>query len=119
MKKIIPVAGYTIQVNFKNKVVSIDNDYELHQLYKNWGIDGITNLSIEILSEYSKLMNKNLIIDPMSLTIEIIAHIDVGKLSSKIPFIGNLITKHTDIIDCGEEAVDNNRWAFDLAANYL
>ena len=87
--------------------------------------NGALRLSIYILEEYKNRRRSELKISKDSLAIEILAHTYVDTFSEAVSSIGDRlppalskavltlmeqIHTHTEIIDCGESDIDNNRW---------
>ncbi|BCJ95049.1 hypothetical protein acsn021_26180 [Anaerocolumna cellulosilytica] len=116
-----------IGIQYEDRVVRIKADQALYQFLLEPSC-GSYLLAKHILKEYRRRFHKPLQISVHSLAIEIIAHVFVDKLSVKVsgfldkvktdlrkPVIAavNSIHRHTEIIDCGEEAIDNNRFIWD------
>lgn len=114
------ISGYTIKMHAGNRVISITNDSNLKALYNKYGYKGMLSVAVNAMSQYKSLTGKYLYIDAESIAIEIMGHIDVGRVASYVKNvtgkdIGNFVQR-TDIIDCGEDAVDSNRWVWDAVA---
>ena len=90
--------------------------------------NGALELSIRIQEEYKRHQQSELKISKDSLAIEILAHTYADTFSEAVSSIGNRLPSalskavlklmeqihaHTEIIDCGESDVDNNRWVWD------
>lgn len=90
--------------------------------------NGAFELSIRIQEEYKRHQQSELKISKDSLAIEILAHTYADTFSEAVSSIGNRLPSalskavlklmeqihaHTEIIDCGESDVDNNRWVWD------
>ena len=90
--------------------------------------NGALELSTRIQEEYKRHQQSELKISKDSLAIEILAHTYADTFSEAVSSIGNRLPSalskailklmeqihaHTEIIDCGESDVDNNRWIWD------
>src|SRR5699024_10004812 len=90
--------------------------------------NGALQLSAHILAEYKKRRESELNISQDSLAIEILAHVysdsfaeAVSAAGSRLPSVLShtvhklmkQVTVHTEIIDCGESSIDNNRRIWD------
>ena len=90
--------------------------------------NGALELSNRIREEYKRHQQSELKISKDSLAIEILAHTYADTFSEAVSSIGNRLPSalskgvlklmeqihaHTEIIDCGESDVDNNRWVWD------
>ena len=90
--------------------------------------NGAVELSAHILKEHKKRQKSELKISKDSLAIEILAHTyaDIfsetvssaelhlpAALSKAVLKLMKQVHAHTEIIDCGESDVDNNRWIWD------
>ena len=113
-----------ITINYFNKLVQITCGEALKNYLEEPG-NGAVELSAHILKEYKKRQKSELKISKDSLAIEILAHTyadtfseTVSSAESHLPAalseaVLGLMKKvhaHTEIIDCGESDVDNNRW---------
>lgn len=123
-----------ITVRFEPGWVRVLTDEALTGYLEQEGRKDAEHLAEWILEEYRKLLGYPLKIDRDSLAVEILIHACLDTISerledhtiqSELPGaakrllkgICGKIQKHTDIIDCGEKEVDNNRLVFDgLAA---
>lgn len=118
---------YGISIKYEDKVVRIKTDDALLN-YLEMPAKSSYILAQHILEKYEEIYHKPLKIKPHSLAIEIIAHVFVdtllenaSKLSESLshdllkPLTGalNSLQKHTQVIDCGEASVDNNRLIWD------
>lgn len=118
-----------ISVGYKEKSVHIKTDEMLLSFLAQPEIGSLA-LSAYILERYQAIFGKLLEISQDSLAIEILAHVFVDKFSNAIyKLINNesidaenqpaplrLLEKvrgRTDVIDCGEASVDNNRVVWD------
>ncbi|MBS5932235.1 MAG: hypothetical protein KIC94_05095 [Clostridiales bacterium] len=113
---------------YSDRLVQIKCDYELMKYLALPG-NGAVELSKYIKENYKKYRNKNLDISIDSLAIEILAHAYIDKFAETIEKINNRLTKNdkneiikvmekiknrTEIIDCGEKAIDSNRIVWDM-----
>ena len=116
-----------ITITYCDRLVQITCDDALKNYLEAPG-NGALQLSAHILAEYKKSRESELNISQDSLAIEILAHVysdsfaeAVSAAGSRLPAVlGRAVHKlmkqvmlHTEIIDCGESAVDNNRWIWD------
>ncbi len=119
-----------ITINYCDRLVQITCDDDLKNYLEEPG-NGALKLSIYILEEYNKRQQSELKISKDSLAIEILAHTYADTFSEAVSSIGSRLPStlskaalnlmehvhaHTEIIDCGESDVDNNRWIWDSLA---
>lgn len=117
-----------ITINYFDKLVQITCDEALKNYLEEPG-NGAVELSAHILKEHKKRQKSELKISKDSLAIEILAHTyaDIfsetvssaelhlpAALSKAVLKLMKQVHAHTEIIDCGESDVDNNRWIWDL-----
>lgn len=116
----ISIAGHPITMTIGDRIVSITNDYGIKGLYSAYGYQGALSAASNVLSQYRVFTGNYLFIDPESLAVEIMGHIDAGKMGSYVKQATGLdlfnVVRRTDIIDCGEDAVDSNRYVWDAVA---
>ncbi len=113
-----------ITITYCDRLVQITCDDALKKYLEEPG-NGALRLSIYILEEYKNRRRSELKISKDSLAIEILAHTYVDTFSEAVSSIGDRlppvlskavltlmeqIHTHTEIIDCGESDLDNNRW---------
>ena len=116
-----------ITINYFNKLVQITCGEALKNYLEEPG-NGAVELSAHILKEYKKRQKSELKISKDSLAIEILAHTYAdtfsetvssaelhlpAALSEAVLGLMKKVHAHTEIIDCGESNVDNNRWIWD------
>lgn len=116
-----------ITINYFNKLVQITCGEALKNYLDEPG-NGAVELSAHILKEYKKRQKSELKISKDSLAIEILAHTYAdtfseivssaefhlpAALSEAVLGLMKKVHAHTEIIDCGESDVDNNRWIWD------
>lgn len=113
-----------ISYYFTDRVVHVINDPSLKNYLDQSGNQSLT-LAAELKAAYQKEMGKSLDISDNSLAIEILGHVFVDEFSEKVGAIaekvgldslGDFFDKiegHTEVIDCGEKAVDSNRSVWD------
>lgn len=116
-----------ITINYCDRLVQITCDDALKNYLESPG-NGALQLSSHILAEYKKRRESELNISQDSLAIEILAHVysdsfaeAVSAASSRLPSVLShtvhklmkQVTVHTEIIDCGESSIDNNRRIWD------
>lgn len=116
----IQISGYSITMKIGDRLVSITNDSGMKSLYSAYGYKGALSVAGNALAQYKAFTGNYLYIDPESFAIEIMGHIDIGKMGSYVKQATGKdifdVVKRTDIIDCGEDAVDSNRWVWDAIA---
>lgn len=116
-----------LRINYCDRLVQITCDDALKNYLEAPG-NGALKLSAYILAEYKKRRGSGLDISQDSLAIEILAHVYSDSFAEAVsaagshlpPALGSAVHKlmdqiisHTEIIDCGESEVDNNRWVWD------
>ena len=116
------VDGYNLSVEYGDRVVRIKNNTALNNLLKDKFMAAHA-VARTVKSEYQKKKGKALNIEGDSLAIEILGHVYPDRIASaikKLPLPGFIedqidkVLKRTDIIDCGESAVDSNRGFWDF-----
>ena len=118
---------YNIKIRYSDRLVQITCDPTLKSYLEEKG-NGALELSAYILEGYKKSQGFSLKISQDSLAIEILAHTYADSFSSALSSISSQIPaalrrpvqklmdhvrSHTEIIDCGERGLDNNRWIWD------
>ena len=113
-----------VTITYCDRLVQITCDDALKNYLEEPG-NGALQLSIYILEEYKNRRQSELKISKDSLAIEILAHTYADTFSEAVSSIGDRlppalskavltlmeqIHTHTEIIDCGESDIDNNRW---------
>lgn len=116
-----------ITITYCDRLVQITCDDALKNYLEAPG-NGALKLSAHILAEYKKRRESELNISQDSLAIEILAHVysdsfaeAVSAAGSRLPSVLShtvhklmkQVTVHTEIIDCGESSIDNNRRIWD------
>lgn len=116
-----------ISISFEDRVVRIKCDEFLMRYLARPGNDALI-LSKYILETYYDMFHKELQISQNSLAVEILIHAYVDKLCLRVAdneilgmegldmalkSVCQQIQSRTEIIDCGEREVDNNRFIFD------
>ena len=116
-----------ITITYCDRLVQITCDDALKNYLEALG-NGALQLSAHILAEYKKRRESELNISQDSLAIEILAHVysdsfaeAVSAAGSRLPSVLShtvhklmkQVTVHTEIIDCGESSIDNNRRIWD------
>ena len=116
-----------ITITYCDRLVQITCDDALKNYLEAPG-NGALQLSAHILAEYKKRRESELNISQDSLAIEILAHVysdsfaeAVSAAGSRLPSVLShtvhklmkQVTAHTEIIDCGESSIDNNRRIWD------
>ncbi|GEM_PF-3429694 len=118
----VSVYGYSITMTIGDRIVTITNDSAMKGVYSAYGYQGALLTASHAMSQYKAFTGQYLHIDSESLAIEIMGHIDIGKMGSYVKNvtgkdIRNIVTR-TNFIDCGETAVDSNRYVWDTIALY-
>ncbi|NFB97057.1 hypothetical protein EXM85_03145 [Clostridium botulinum] len=102
--------------SYSPKAVHITNDYNLKDYLSNSSKNSL-NIADYAKSNYVLKYSEPIDVTRTSMAIEIIGHVYPDKIAKYLPFgLGNIITKHTSIIDIGEKSVDSNRWIWDSIA---
>jgi len=116
-----------ISISFEDRIIRIKCDDILMDYLAKPGNDAVI-LSKYILETYFDMFHKILQISQHSLAVEILIHAYIDKvceyieskeilpiegLDHALKQAGRAIEKRTEIIDCGEREVDNNRFVFD------
>ncbi len=117
------IGHFNIKVNFNKFVVSIDftpfeHGDDLKYLYRS-----SSRLIAMIKVRYHELFGQNLLISNDSFVAEIWGHLIAYRISigvkRRIKFkpiqkLTKFIAFRSGVVDCGESAVDSNRWLWDL-----
>ena len=121
-----------ITITYCDRLVQITCDDALKNYLEAPG-NGALQLSAHILAEYKKRRESELNISQDSLAIEILAHVysdsfaeAVSAAGSRLPSVLShtvhklmkQVTVHTEIIDCGESSIDNNRRIWDALTTF-
>ncbi|APR00665.1 putative transmembrane protein [Clostridium botulinum] len=105
-----------ITYSYSPKAVHIANDYNLKDYLSN-SSKGSLNIADYAKSNYLLKYSQPIDVTRTSMAIEIMGHVYPDKIAKYLPFgLGNIITKHTSIIDIGEKSIDSNRWIWDSIA---
>ncbi|MNK10080.1 hypothetical protein D3C87_280950 [compost metagenome] len=119
------IAQFPINVQFSNRVVSIDftpytQSEKLSLLYQH-----SEDLVQKIKAEYKDSFQKELKISNASFVAEIWGHIVAYKIAlwmkkniniSPVQKFAKFAAFRSGVIDCGESKVDTNRWFWDILA---
>ncbi len=121
----VQIGEHHIRFSLTHAGVHILHDAPLHALFQESPISGIKKLSTELLAAFERDQGRALKISHSSLVLEIWGHyyferyyryfrwmIPLKSLKSRL----DLATKE---FDCGEAAIDNNRWVWDVLAPTL
>lgn len=121
-----------IEAGFRDRCVHIKTDAALMDFLAEDG-NGALALSDYLHGRYRELYGRELDIGRDSLAVEILIHayLDAAfrsgdRLGARLPpeagralsGFFELLQARTDVIDCGEAAVDSNRFVFDLLAPF-
>ena len=119
-----------ISVKYEDRVVRIRSDESIYKRLHS-GRKAGRQLAEQILREYEARFNKPLRISLGSLNAEIKIHVFADRIFAasekffeKIRIAPHLkrfahwLHVHTRVIDCGEKAIDNNRFVFDFFAPF-
>ena len=126
-EKIYKLSGHLLLVEFNNQLIRIKKPRVLKKF-----LSEDINLRSEILVNYIKqdyflIIGKELDISNNSIIIEIWGHAYASHFAKamknliKVKLIENIadfIINRSDIIDCGESAIDSNRKFWDILANF-
>jgi hypothetical protein len=119
----IIMSGCEITYGISPQVIHVVNNSELKKFYALKGSKGIAELAATLLSIYKDQAGKAIDITVLSLTAEIIGHIDAGYIGGILKAITGKdirnIVRSTNIIDCGEKSVDSNRTIWDAITLHL
>lgn len=122
-----------IKVRYTDRAVHITADEELREYLKQERKDDARKLADYILLEYERRFEKPLVISRESLAVEILIHVFADRLMDQLLNPHSVITsslknvlepallrvkRSTEVIDCGERAVDTNRFVFDALAPF-
>ena len=108
---------FGIEYRIDTHTIHIVND-DLFQRYIDQKEENAWKFVREVKDQFKKENHRNLRITDRSLVVEIYGHILPDKIADFIPFgIGNLIQDKTEVIDCGEEGFDSNRFVWDKIAD--
>lgn len=101
----------------QNSIHIVNNDLFQHFIDENE--ENAWKFVREVKDHFKRENNRNLKISDRSLVVEIYAHIFPDKIADLIPFgIGDIIQEKTEVIDCGEEGFDSNRFLWDFIADF-
>lgn len=121
-----------ITISLQEHWANIDTDKKLMDFLSQPG-NGSVELAEYILKRYRELFQKPLDISEASLAVEILVHSYIDVLSQNTAAIQKLLPEHiagpilhfanavherTAVINCGERAVDSNRFVFDGLAPF-
>lgn len=115
---------WMIRVDYKDGIVSIENNNELEALLKAESAGSLI-VAKRVKEMYKTRKGKALNIDTNSLAIEILGHVYPDKIATAIKgasvpqFVKDFVNKvlvRTSIIDCGESGKDSNRAVWDILA---
>ena len=119
---------HDVTIVYTDRLVQITTDQALINYLNQKGKNDARNLAKHILTRYQELAGQPLQITEDSLTVEILIHVYLDKLSvllqkptpilrsdlrNKLLSLSQTLKSHSEIIDCGERSVDNNRHIFD------
>ncbi|TCD10430.1 hypothetical protein EZ449_08755 [Pedobacter frigidisoli] len=125
MDKIYELAGCRLKVSLDDGLVRVYSNAEL------WGfLKGNASLRFDLLVEtikkdYLLTFKKPLDISNNSLILEILVHVYcdyIGLLFNKmvkikpIQILVSKLLKRAEVVDCGEQGKDSNRWVWDFLA---
>ena len=111
-----------INIALTDRIVRVDNDENLKALLHTGKRAAALQLSTHIRQMYEKEFGKPLKISTKSLAAEIYDHYLIQEMTFKAErVIGKIrptrwMVRHMEVIDCGEQAVDNNRFLWNLAS---
>ena len=103
----------------KEHSIHIVND-DVFQKFIKEKDDNALKIVQEIKRYFRHKQKKELKIYDTSLVVEIYAHIIPDKIADYLPgAIGDIVQGRTEIIDCGEEGHDQDRFLWDKIAEFL
>lgn len=125
-------AFHGITISFQEHWANITTDKRLMDFLSLPG-NGSVELAGYVLKRYRELFRKPLEISEPSLAVEILVHAYLDRFSQNTPSIRKVLPEpvsgpilriadkmheRTEIINCGERSVDNNRFVFDGLAPF-
>lgn len=127
MVRYYEIAGCKIKVDLKEGIIRVFSDAELWRF-----LDGEAKSRFDLLVETIKNDYKNIFIKPLhiaadSLIVEILVHVYCDYLGLafnrivKIKPLQKMVNKlleRAEVVDCGEQAKDSNRWVWDALARF-
>jgi len=125
MDKVYELEGNKIKVGLEPQLIRVYSNASLWRY-----LDGKAKARFELMvdtikSDYKQQFGKALNITNNSLIVEILVHVYCDYLGLsfnqiiRIKWIQALVKKllkRAEVVDCGEKAVDSNRWVWDLLA---
>lgn len=127
MDKNYELAGCRIKVGLEPHIIQV---YSNAALWHYLSVDRTTRFELlvtTIKADYANEFGQALAITNNSLIVEILVHVYCDYLGLslnrvvKIKWLQTLVKKllkRAQVVDCGERAVDSNRWVWDLLARY-
>lgn len=107
-----------IEYSIDTNSIHIVND-NLFQYFIERDEENAWSFVREVKYHFREVNHRNLRISDRSLVVEIYGHILPDKIADFIPFgIGDIIQAKTEVIDCGEEGFDSNRFLWDIIAGF-
>jgi hypothetical protein len=128
MQRQYNIDGYIIKVTFKAKSIHIDNDVMLWNMLNAARLVHSRTLIAHILDEFEKQQGRTLAISSNSLIIEVWAHVYIDYFAkvldditplNLLASVKNAVGRWCDVIDCGEQGVDNNRFLWDMLSGQV
>jgi hypothetical protein len=122
----VTVGGVSIKYFLSDKTVHIDNNESLKSVIPN--PKAAIQLARKLKENYQKIYGSELSVSELSMAIEIYGHIYPEKIAKTIKtlplpdFVDKAmdeLIKKTDIIDSGEESIDQNRKIWDAIAKVI
>lgn len=101
-----------IDISYEDRIVRVRVDGSLTGYLHENRRQACVRLSEYIHGRYRELFQKELEITLHSLSVEILIHVLAYRVSKFLHWKKMMV--HTQVIDCGERAVDNNRFVFDF-----
>ena len=127
MIKIYEWVGCKVKVELELQLIRVYGDAELWRYLDDKAKERFEQLVTAIKTDYKSHFGQALAITDESLIVEILVHVYCDYLGLsfnrvvKIKWIQGLVKKllkRAEVVDCGEKAVDSNRWVWDLLARY-
>ncbi|MBO9671837.1 MAG: hypothetical protein J7577_00215 [Sphingobacteriaceae bacterium] len=128
MDKIYDLAGNKIKVGLKPQLIRVYSNAQLWTYLEGKADTRLRRFELlvnTIKADYKQHFGKALVISNASLIVEILVHVYCDYLGLsfnrivQIKWIQALVKKlleRAEVVDCGEKAVDSNRWVWDLLA---
>jgi hypothetical protein len=117
------IKEYPVRVSFDYGIIHIVSDFALFSLLNRYLEEGTSKLVAVIKDDYRREYGEELAIKDDSMIVEIWGHVYLGafvKFTTRIIGLtlisrfGRFISRHCDLIDCGQADWDGNRRFWDM-----